>query len=88
MDNQKKALTAIVGKGKVLDDAETLAAYAQDESFAHPMKPWSVVKPKNVDEVQRIVQWANLTGTPLVPVSSGGPHFYPGKTDQQLLERL
>ena len=75
MDSQKKALTAIVGKGKVLDDAETLAAYAQDESFARPMKPWSVVKPKNVAEVQQIVQWANQTGTPLVPVSSGGPHF-------------
>jgi FAD/FMN-containing dehydrogenase len=77
MDNQKKgALTSIAGKRKVLDDAETLAGYAQDESFAHPMKPWLVVKPKNVDEAQSIVQWANLTETPLVPVSSGGPHFH------------
>jgi FAD/FMN-containing dehydrogenase len=75
MDNQKKALSAIVGKGNVLDDAKTLAAYSQDESFARPMKPWSVVKPKNTNEVQRIVQWANETGTPLIPVSSGVPHF-------------
>ena len=34
-----------------------------------------MVKPRNVDEVQEIVLWANQTQTPLVPVSSGGPHF-------------
>jgi FAD/FMN-containing dehydrogenase len=33
-----------------------------------------VVKPENVDEVEGIVKWANQTGTPLVPVSSGPPH--------------
>lgn len=34
-----------------------------------------VIKPKNADEVQAIVKWANQTRTPLVPVSSGAPHF-------------
>ncbi len=34
-----------------------------------------VVKPANADEVQGIVKWANQTRTPLVPVSSGLPHF-------------
>jgi FAD/FMN-containing dehydrogenase len=38
-------------------------------------KPLLAVKPKNADEVQVIVAWANQTGTPLVPVSSGAPHF-------------
>jgi FAD/FMN-containing dehydrogenase len=37
-----------------------------------------MIKPKNVDEVQRTVLWANDTQTPLVPVSSGGPHFRGG----------
>jgi FAD/FMN-containing dehydrogenase len=37
-----------------------------------------MVKPKDVDEVQKIVLWANETQTPLVPVSSGGPHFRGG----------
>ena len=32
-------------------------------------------KPKNVDEVQGIIKWANDNKTPLVPVSSGPPHF-------------
>jgi FAD/FMN-containing dehydrogenase len=34
-----------------------------------------MVKPKNVDEMQKIVLWANQTQTPLVPMSSGEPHF-------------
>ncbi|MFC1932109.1 FAD-binding oxidoreductase, partial [Chloroflexota bacterium] len=45
-------------------------------SFALPIKPRFVVKPKNVDEVQEIVKWANQTQTPLVPVSSGPPRFH------------
>ena len=39
------------------------------------MKPLMVVKPKNADDVQDIVKWANQTKTPLVPISSGLPHF-------------
>lgn len=73
---EKQDLVAIVGEGNVLDDRETLEAYSRDQSFALPMKPWFVVKPKNVDEVQGIVKWANQTRTPLVPVSSGPPRFY------------
>ncbi len=46
-----------------------------DHTLIPPLKPHLLVKPKNVDEVQRIVLWANETGTPLVPVSSGPPHF-------------
>jgi hypothetical protein len=34
-----------------------------------------VVKPKNADDIQKIVNLANETLTPLVPVSSGPPHF-------------
>jgi FAD/FMN-containing dehydrogenase len=34
-----------------------------------------VVRPGTADEVMRIVKWANETMTPLVPVSSGPPHF-------------
>ena len=40
------------------------------------MTPWFVVKPKSMEEVRRIVTWANETDTRLVPVSSGAPHFY------------
>jgi FAD/FMN-containing dehydrogenase len=75
MDDKKEQLIRIVGKRNVLDDLETLDAYSKDHSFAPPRKPMFVVKPKNADEVQAVVMWANQTGTPLVPVSSGPPHF-------------
>lgn len=75
MTEKKDELIKIVGKANVLDNPKTLEAYSRDFSFAAARKPWFVVKPKNVDEVQGIVKWANDTSTPLVPVSSGPPHF-------------
>ena len=68
-------LKGIVGSENVFDDPGTLEAYSRDESFARPMRPWALAKPVNHEEVQAIVQWANKTATPLVPVSSGPPHF-------------
>ena len=76
MNGKKEELVGIIGEKNVLDDPETLEAYSRDESFVRPMKPWFVVKPKNVDEVQGVVRWANQTRTPLVPVSSDPPHFH------------
>lgn len=76
MNGKKEKLVGIVGKGNVLDDSETLEAFSRDHSFALPIKPWYVVKPESVEEVHKIVNWANGTQTPLVPLSSGPPHFY------------
>jgi FAD/FMN-containing dehydrogenase len=76
MNDKKRGLTGIVGMTRVIDDPDYLEAYSRDHSFAMPISPWFVVKPKSVDEVQEIVMWANQTQTPLVPVSSGPPHFY------------
>ena len=75
MGNKKEGLSNIVGTEYVLDDLETLDSYSRDYSFTPPRKPRLVVKPENMEEVQGIVKWANQTGTPLVPVSSGPPHF-------------
>jgi FAD/FMN-containing dehydrogenase len=72
----KQALLGIVGDGYVLDDPGILESYARDESFVHSLKPKLVVRPGSEDEVQALVVWANQSGTPLVPVSSGAPHFY------------
>jgi len=52
-----------------------LDGYAKDISFVNPVRPAAVVRPKTADEVQQIVRFANETRTPLVPVSSGPPHF-------------
>jgi len=68
-------LARIVGNEDLITDPDILTCYSRDESFVKPLKPWAVVKPLNTDEVESIVKWANQTGTPLVPVSSGAPHF-------------
>ena len=76
MGDAKAELMAIVGEKNVLDDPAILEGYSRDQSFTETMKPRFVVRPGNVDEVQKIVGWANETATPLVPVSSGPPHFH------------
>jgi len=68
-------LTDMIGKRKVITQRKILDSYSHDNSFTLPMRPRLVVQPHNADEVQKIVTWANQTKTPLVPVSSGEPHF-------------
>ena len=68
-------LAEIIGQQKVINKPEALDRYSHDNSFTAPMRPRLVVQPRNADDVQKIVVWANQTRTPLVPVSSGEPHF-------------
>lgn len=75
MDAQKAALTEIVGASNVYDTPEILESYGKDESFVKPLRPAAVVKVKEVLEVRKLVKWANQTKTPLIPISSGAPHF-------------
>jgi hypothetical protein len=69
-------LTDMIGKQKVINKPGVLDSYSYDNSFIPPMRPRLVVRPRNADDVQKIVTWANRTRTPLVPVSSGEPHFH------------
>lgn len=75
METMKQKLVEIVGAKNVLDSQEILESYSKDQSFTVPMMPLMVVKPENAAQVQELVKWANETKTPLVPVSSGAPHF-------------
>ena len=68
-------LMQIIGKGKVINKPEVLDRYSHDNSFSSPMRPRLVVQLRSADDVQKTVMWANRTRTPLVPVSSGEPHF-------------
>ena len=77
-----KELKEIVGAKNVLDDTETLALYAADQSLNPPKKPAVVVKPKDTAEVQEIIKFANKTLTPVVPVSSG-IHFWGATLPEQ-----
>jgi len=72
----ESALAEIVGKGKVNADPATLDAFAGDLSFVGRLLPQFVVKVGDPETIQKLVTLAKETGTPLVPVSSGGPHFH------------
>lgn len=72
---QEAALAKIVGKGKTSSAPDTLETYSRDVSFANAVRPAYVVRPETAQQVQKLVKMANETGTPLVPVSSGPPHF-------------
>jgi FAD/FMN-containing dehydrogenase len=76
VEGLKQALSGVVGDGNVFDDPVLLGLYSRDESFVLSIKPRAVARPASDDEVQALVAWANRTATPLVPVSSGAPHFY------------
>jgi FAD/FMN-containing dehydrogenase len=69
------SLAKIVGVDNVNREGVILEKYSRDMSFVHAIKPKYVVKPGNTEEILKIVNLAKDTGTPLVPVSSGAPHF-------------
>ncbi len=87
MKTKKENLIAIVGAEHVADDAQTLENFSRDQSFVAPRKPWFVVRPQNAEQVTALVIWANESQTPLVPVSSGAPHFH-GDTVPSLPEAV
>lgn len=68
-------LAQIVGVDNIDQEQSTLDELSSDMSFVSPMKPECAIKVKNLEEIQKIVQLANETKTPLIPVSSGPPHF-------------
>jgi FAD/FMN-containing dehydrogenase len=72
---EEAKLVKIVGAGNVSSKRATLEEYSRDMSFVNPIKPECVVKPRNTGDVEKIVNLAKETLTPLVPVSSGPPHF-------------
>lgn len=70
----KEKLLEIVGSENFFDDPEALAKYSKDFSLAPRGAPNYVVKPKDNQEVQRVIKLANEHLTPVVP-SSSGVHF-------------
>jgi FAD/FMN-containing dehydrogenase len=67
----KEELAKAVGVENVSDDAATLQSYSKDCSTNKPGMPDYVVRPKNTDEVQKVIMLANENEIPIVPCSSG-----------------
>jgi FAD/FMN-containing dehydrogenase len=74
--NKEMNLEEIIPEKNLLTKPEVLEDYRRDRSFVCPIRPRLVVKARSAGEVQAVVKWANETRTPLVPVSSAGPHFH------------
>jgi len=72
---EEAKLVKIVGAGNVTYEQSALNEYSKDMSFVSTIRPDCVVKPKRADDIEKIVKLAKETSTPLVPVSSGPPHF-------------
>jgi FAD/FMN-containing dehydrogenase len=71
----REKLVKIVGAKNVISDQAVLDEYSHDMSFMSAVRPEFVVKPGNAEDIGKIVKLAKETLTPLVPVSSGPPHF-------------
>jgi len=71
----KEQLAKIVGSDNVSDAPEVLENYSRDYSLTPPGRFTCVVQPKTAEEVQKIIQLANETRSPITPTSSG-VHFY------------
>jgi FAD/FMN-containing dehydrogenase len=72
---EEKILAQIVGAGNISCKQTALDNYSRDISFVNRIMPDYVVKPRNTEDIKKIVKLARETLTPLVPVSSGPPHF-------------
>jgi hypothetical protein len=72
---ERKTLVSTVGASDVIDKQAVLDQYASDMSFVNKVRPCCIVKPNNTEEIKEIIKLARETKTPLVPVSSGQPHF-------------
>jgi hypothetical protein len=68
-------LIQIMGPGRVSSEAQDLEDFSSDMSFVNAVRPEYVVRPGTSREIELLVKLANETLTPLIPVSSGPPHF-------------
>jgi hypothetical protein len=74
--NLKNRLQATLKPEQISDQAEVLERYSEDNSFQPKGSPVLAVFPTTKEEVKAIVKMAGETKTPLVPISSGPPHFH------------
>ncbi len=63
-------LQKIVGKDNVSDSPADLYVYSGDASV-HQAMPHVVVRPKNIEQVQKIMKYANKNKVPVVPRGAG-----------------
>jgi glycolate oxidase len=63
-------LKNIVGKDNVSDDIADLYVYASDASVHHAL-PTAIVRPRAIEQVQKIMRYANTNKIPIIPRGAG-----------------
>jgi glycolate oxidase len=63
-------LKAIVGEGGVLSDPADLYVYGSDSSV-HEGTPHAIVRPRNTEQVQQLLRYADEERIPVIPRGSG-----------------
>lgn len=81
-DSVLEELAGIVGAENASDEPSVREAYSRDQSFVPPRRPNYVVRPGKVEEVQRIIIFANSYVMPVIPFSSG-TNFHGGTVPEQ-----
>jgi FAD/FMN-containing dehydrogenase len=66
----KEKFLEIVGVDHFFDDPEVLKKYSKDFSLVPSGMPNYIVRPKDPQEVQKIIKFANKHSIPVVPISS------------------
>jgi len=70
--NLIKKFSSIIGnQGKVLTNEEDLACYSYDAYADKPVLPDIVVKPKNYEQIQQIIQLCNEENIPIITRGAG-----------------
>ena len=64
-------LKGIVGENYVSAREEDLYIYSQDPGASLPRKVDYVILPKNVEEIQKIIKFANTEKIPIIPMGGG-----------------
>ena len=65
-----KKLKGIVGENNVSDDPADLYVYSSDASV-HQALPSVIVRPKTIEEIQKIMRYANKEKVPVIPRGAG-----------------
>ena len=63
-------LKQIAGEKNVSDDIADLYVYSSDASV-HQALPSVIVRPKTIEEIQKIMRYANKSKIPVVPRGAG-----------------
>jgi len=74
----KEELVNVLGEKNIIDDSKELVNYGGGRNFDLHIDPCFIAKPKDAGQVKKIIELANKTKTPIVPVSSGWPHVKGG----------